>query len=156
MRKFTKYPKSITASTEGSDRYDIIECSEADLNALYESSALSFEGCAPVESNFQFLEHWLNDHNCSMKIPAFYVITGSLMNDYYGLTGDNAYPTSNFNIVCIKLSDLTNVSAIITARFELGGRWFDDIVDNNERRQSELNSTDDDDDDFFGISRQYY
>jgi hypothetical protein len=25
------------------------------------------------------------------------------------------------------------------ARFELGGRWFDDVVDNNRRRQREIN-----------------
>ena len=39
-----------------------------------------------------------------------------------------------FNV--IKLSDLINPSAIVFKRFDFGGRWFDDVVDNNARRAS--------------------
>ncbi len=55
------------------------------------------------------------------------------MNKVYHLTGDNAYKDS-LNILCIKLSDLSNVAAIVIPRFEIGGRWYDDVVNNNARR----------------------
>ena len=50
------------------------------------------------------------------------------------LKGSNAYK-DELTIVSVKLSDLSNVNAIVIPRFEIGGRWFDDIVDNNARRQ---------------------
>lgn len=52
------------------------------------------------------------------------------MNDFYTLSGKNAYP-DDLNIVVIKLSNLVNPNKLITKRFEFGGKWFDDIVDNN-------------------------
>lgn len=45
------------------------------------------------------------------------------------LSGSNSY-TGDLNIIVIKLSDLVNPNKIITKRFEFGGRWFDDIVNN--------------------------
>ena len=63
----------------------------------------------------------------------FHVISGAYMNSVYDLFGSNAYP-DDLNIVVIRLSDLKDYSAIIMKRFEFGGRWFDDVVDNNTRR----------------------
>lgn len=114
--------------------YNIINCTEADLNNLYEENALTFEGTTITEDNLTWLVNWLKDHNCEMKHYDFYVIAGKLMNDFYELTGDNAYPES-LTILTIKLSDLTNVGAICIPRFELGGRWFNDVVDNNAMRE---------------------
>lgn len=56
------------------------------------------------------------------------------MNDNYNLTGSNAYP-NNLTLISIKTDDIKNLNAIIIPRFEVGGRWFDDIVDNNARRE---------------------
>ena len=60
------------------------------------------------------------------------------MNNAYGLTGNNAYK-DDLTIFCIKLEDIENVDAITLPRFEIGGRWFDDVIGNNEARQRELN-----------------
>jgi hypothetical protein len=48
------------------------------------------------------------------------------------LSGDNAYH-NNLNIVSV-----TNINPmpIALARFEVGGRWFDDVVDNNAMREN--------------------
>ena len=60
------------------------------------------------------------------------------MNNAYGLTGKNAYK-DDLTIFCIKLEDIENVGAITLPRFEIGGRWFDDVVSNNAATQRELN-----------------
>lgn len=69
-----------------------------------------------------------------MKHEIFYKISGKVMNEYYGLTGDNAYPDA-LTICSMKLADIENVGAIIIPRFQIGGRWFNDVVDNNARRE---------------------
>ena len=56
------------------------------------------------------------------------------MNINYGLTGTNKYK-DDLTIVSIKNEDIKDLSAIIMPRFEVGGRWFDDVVDNNVRRE---------------------
>lgn len=72
-----------------------------------------------------------------MKKDRFYVISGKLMNESYHLTGTNAYP-NDVTIVCMKNGEDIEVnSALCIQRFEFGGRWFDDIVDNNARRELE-------------------
>lgn len=113
---------------------NIIQCKESDLKDLYDDSALTMEGLTADEDNLNAFANWLEEHGCKMKTDDFYVIKGSLMNKVYGLTGTNAYK-DELTIVCIKLSDLSNVNNIVAARFEIGGRWFDDVVDNNLARE---------------------
>ena len=106
-----------------------------DLRELYNGSALTFEGCAVDDANMTFLVEWLEESGAAPRSPLpIHVVSGQLMNEVYGLTGDNAYP-DDLNIVSVMLSDMESASAIIMKRFELGGRWFDDIVDNNEMRE---------------------
>ena len=116
-------------------RYNIIDCKESDLKDLYDGDALTFEGTSIDDDNLEWLVNWLKEHDCEMKQPDFYVIKGKLMNKVYHLTGDNAYKDS-LNILCIKLSDLSNVAAIVIPRFEIEGRWYNDVVNNNARRES--------------------
>lgn len=100
---------------------------------LYDNSALTLEGLS-----LDSLDDYANylDGICGLKDGAtFYIIDGIEMNDFYMLSGSNAYP-GDLHIVVIKLSDLVNPSAIVMKRFEFGGRWFDDVVDNNARRAS--------------------
>ena len=54
------------------------------------------------------------------------------MNEQYGLSGSNAYPE---DCTIVSVTDI-NQMAITIPRFEVGGRWFDDIVDNNTRREN--------------------
>jgi len=116
---------------------NIINCRESDLNSLYDNDALTFEGTTIDDDNLNYLIDWLKSHDCKMRCEEFYVIKGRVMNDHYQLTGDNRYP-DNLNILCIRLDNLTNVNAIVAPRFELGGRWFRDVVDNNSARENNL------------------
>ena len=100
---------------------------------LYENSALTLEGLS-----LDSLDDYANylDEVCGLKDGAvFHIIDGNEMNNFYCLYGNVAYP-GDLHIVAIKLDDLVNPNAIILKRFEFGGRWFDDVVDNNARRAS--------------------
>lgn len=102
------------------------------LDKLYNDSALTIEGFCE-ESIPDFLD-WINETAKTEDNVNVYVIKGKVMNNEYGLTKDNAYP-SDCTIVSIMLSDIENANTLIRRRFEVGGRWFDDIVDNNLNRE---------------------
>ena len=57
------------------------------------------------------------------------ITSGKLMNKIYHFTGNDSYP-DNLNIVSI----VGNTAPMAIRRFQFGGRWFDDIVDNKTRR----------------------
>lgn len=103
------------------------------LDALYNQSALTWEGLDSSEENLNAVLNWLSENKAIIEgtEPTFHVIKGKLMNDTYGLTDDNAYH-EDLNLVSV--TDINQVP-ITLPRFEVGGRWFDDIVDNNIRRQ---------------------
>ena len=103
------------------------------LDELYDESALTIEGLSPDDKSLgQFLE-WIRGYT-NVKDETFYIINGETMNRAYGLTGDNAYP-KDCHLVSIKNSALTNPMKVAIPRFSVGGRWFDDIVDNNACRE---------------------
>lgn len=118
--------------------FSIDEVTEkSELDALYQGSALTFEGTIVSDENMAFLASWLKEKGADpVENIAIKCIKGATMNEAYGLTGTNAYP-NDLHIVCIPLSQLGNVNAIVIERFALGGRWFDDVVDNNKRREEE-------------------
>ena len=102
------------------------------LNDLYNQSALTFEGLSSDEENLNAVRNWLKEHGAIEYVePDFHIITGEFMNEQYGLSGSNAYPE---DLTLVSVTDI-NQAKIILARFEVGGRWFDDIVDNNARRE---------------------
>lgn len=105
------------------------------LDEFYDNWDLTFEGTTTDSDNLKFLIDWFKKHNVNMKKEDFYVVKGSLMNTHYNLTRDNAYP-DDCNLLIIKLKDLENASNIFVPRFQLGGRWFTDIVDNNAKREN--------------------
>ena len=115
--------------------YKVVDASKEDLEDLYNSSALTFEGCVIDDASLDFI---FNEFKEIGAIPkdnfTFYHITGKLMNDTYKLTGDNRYP-NNLNILSIMLDNFEDSSPLITWRFQYGGRWMDDVVDNNARRE---------------------
>ncbi|MCR5414323.1 MAG: hypothetical protein K6F50_06310 [Kiritimatiellae bacterium] len=106
------------------------------LDALYKDSAFTIEGLAANAENLKELADWVKRHT-PFKTERAYVASGALMNRVYGLTGTNAYPEDDCTLVAIKLSDLEKPLALAVPRFEIGGRWFDDIVDNNRWREEE-------------------
>lgn len=108
--------------------------SAEDLDALYEDSALTIVGLA--EKSIPDFVDWIEQYTKLRKDCYVYKISGETMNAYCGNTGDNCYP-NDLTIVSVKLSDMEDASTIIIPRFMVGGRWFDDIVDNNRRHESE-------------------
>lgn len=102
------------------------------LDKLYNDSALTIEGLCE-ESIPDFLD-WINETAKTEDNVNVYVTKGKTMNNIYWLTKDNAYP-NDCTIVSIMLSDIENANTLIMRRFEVGGRWFDDIVDNNLNRE---------------------
>ena len=106
------------------------------LDELYEDWALTLEGLSPDEKNLKELLDWVKELT-PLKREDVYTVEGSVMNREYHLTGTNAYPEKDCTLVCIKLSDMENHSAVTYPRYQIGGRWFLDIVDNNARREEE-------------------
>lgn len=98
------------------------------LDSFYKDSSLTLEGLDLVSLNDY--ADYLNKV-CGLKDnTVFHIISGKYMNDVYDLYGDNAYP-DDLHIVVVKMECLKKPMAIVTKRFEFGGRWFDDVVDNN-------------------------
>ena len=130
--------KGKTLKKKGKMMKKIIVEEKATLEELYKDSALTMVGLSPDDESLGQFRDWINEHT-KMKTEDFYIIKGIVMNWAYQLTGLNAYP-KDVTLVAVKLSDLDDPSRIILPRFEIGGKWFDDIVDNNSRRQKEIDS----------------
>lgn len=104
------------------------------LNELYKSSALTFTGIIADDENLNKIIEWIKKYSeISQPLP-IYIIKGKVMNQNYRLTGANAY-NDNLTLISIKTEDIKEVNKIAIPRFEIDGRWFDDIVDNNARRE---------------------
>ena len=97
-------------------------------------SALTIEELA--EDSIPDFINWVKEYT-PMKNEIAYIIKGKTMNDVYGLTGNNAYP-DDCTIVSIKLEDMENSMAVVVPRFQIGARWFDDIVMNNAARENQM------------------
>ena len=104
------------------------------LDALYEDWSLTIEGLKPDEENLKEFLDWVRELT-PLKREDVYTIEGAVMNREYNLTGTNAYPDTNCTLVCVKLADMEKPKAVTIPRFQIGGRWFTDIVSNNERRE---------------------
>lgn len=103
------------------------------LNELYGNSAITVEGLC--EETIPKWLLWLRERGISTEGVEVWITKGKVMNENYGLTDYNAYP-DDLTIVSLLNIDL---SKLVVMRFGFGGRWFDDIVDNNDRRQKEIN-----------------
>ena len=106
------------------------------LDELYEDWALTLEGLSPDEKNLKELLDWVKELT-PLKREDVYTIEGAVMNREYHLTGTNAYPDTDCTLACVKLADMENHRAVTYPRFQIGGRWLLDIVDNNARREEE-------------------
>ena len=102
------------------------------LDMLYECSALTFEGI--TRESADDVIRWVKEFT-PMHEEVVYVIEGHVMNIAYGLTGDNAYK-NDLTILCVPLTAMENPLALAIPRFQVGGRWFDDVVTNNLRREN--------------------
>ena len=105
-----------------------------DIEFLRNCSAFTIEGLRIDQESLDQLFAWIRKYT-ELKREMVYVTDGRLMNESYGLTGDNAYP-ADLHIVSIVLDDFENLGALIGPRFEIGARWMDDIIENNLRREA--------------------
>ncbi len=112
---------------------------KAQLDELYKDWSLTIEGLAPGEANLKELLDWVKELT-PLKREDVYTIEGAVMNREYGLTGTNAYPDKDCTLVCVKLADMEHPKRVAIPRFQIGGRWFADICDNNARRERESRS----------------
>ena len=105
------------------------------LEELYKSSALTFTGIVADDENLNKIVEWIKRYSeISQPLP-IHIIKGKVMNENYRLTGDNAY-NDDLTLVSIKTEDIKQVNLLAIPRFEVGGRWFDDIVNNNAVREN--------------------
>lgn len=101
---------------------------KAQLDNLYNHSAFTIEGL--TNDSIPDMIKWLEENTIFITDnPIVYVTKGKVMNTEYALVGNKAY-ADNLTIVSIFDIDLMRVAL---KRFSVGGRWFDDIVDNNAR-----------------------
>ncbi len=106
------------------------------LDELYNCSALTFTGVIANEQNLKYIENWIKEYSEVSNPLTMHIISGKVMNNNYNLTGSNAYP-NHLTLISIKTNDIKNLDAITIPRFKMGGRWFDDIVDNNAMREKD-------------------
>ena len=115
---------------------------KAQLDELYKDWSLTIEGLSPDEKNLKELLDWVKELT-PLKREDVYTIEGSVMNRMYGLTGTNAYPETDCTLVCVKLADMEHSDRVTMPRFDIGGRWFTDIVDNNAWKETEQDGGED-------------
>ena len=90
-----------------------------------------------VDGYEEFKEAYTKElKNLDIGTPEKFIeFTGKEMNEYYHLTGDNAY-SDDLHFLAFPLDGL-NVSKLAIFKLMCEDRWFDDIVDNNARREVE-------------------
>lgn len=100
---------------------------------FYKGSALTIAGMLPEEAQLYVDYFKENDVDVDEAIDG-YIYTGKQINEKYHLTGENAYPV-DIHFLTIPLKAFkTNVALL---RMGIGGRWFDDIIDNKVRTEHE-------------------
>ena len=106
------------------------------LDELIADSALTWEGLKMnTDEDYADVTGWMRKQGAEPKTDNVYITLGKTMNALEGLTGSNAYP-NDLSIVSFKLSEIENAMKLAVPRFQVGGRWMDDIVENNRRREN--------------------
>ena len=114
--------------------YDIQTVGSEMFQTFYDGSYCTQEG-ASSEKGYK---DWFDGINKALKkqgigqIKTLYVFSGEDMNDFFDLTGDNAYP-KDLHFLSFPLDGL-DVGKLAMFKMSAGFRWFDDIVDNNANR----------------------
>jgi len=105
------------------------------FNKFYDRSALTFFGIVPEEAHL-YRDFFKQVTEIDETQPC-YMYTGKMMNDHYGLTETNAYP-DDLCIITFMPETFKNYMAVAIPRFQIGGRWFDDVVENNRAHEEDL------------------
>lgn len=114
----------------------IMVTSRAALDELIGGSALTWEGLRmETDEDYKSVTDWMREKGAEPKTNNVYITMGKTMNELEGLTGSNAYP-DDLTIVSFKLSEIDGVKYLILPMRMTGGRWMDDIVNNNRDREN--------------------
>lgn len=106
------------------------------LDVLAGGSALTWEGLRmETDEDYKSVTDWMREQGAEPKTDNVYITLGKTMNALEGLTGSNAYP-DDLSIVSFKLSEIDGVKYLILPMRMTGGRWMDDIIENNRRREN--------------------
>lgn len=108
--------------------------SRKQFEMLYESNALTLQGLDDTDKNLYAFANWIKNLSEISNPLNMYIIKGKQMNEEYGLSEKNKYP-NELRIVSVMLEDIKQVEKIVIPRFEIHGKWFNDIVDNDVRRE---------------------
>lgn len=115
-------------------KFNLINADAELCDTLYNGSAWTWEGMSTDEENLEAIADWFAEQGCPLTSNDFYITTGATMNAYCGgLKGRNAYQ-KDLTILSIPLDNITDVNKLVLKKFQVGARWFDDIVDNNRHR----------------------
>lgn len=95
---------------------------------LYDGSAYTISGAGGDLKEWKDGYQDLFNKEKIGKIKKWYEFTGREMNNEFGLTGKNAYP-SNLQFLAFPLEGL-DVGKLAIFKLKMGDRWFDDIVNN--------------------------
>lgn len=114
--------------------YDIRTVGSEMFQQFYDGSYCTYEGAASEKG----YKDWFDGVNKVFKekdigqIKTMYVFSGKDMNDFFKLTGTNAYP-DDLHFISFPLDGL-DMGRLAMFKMSAGFRWFDDIVDNNANR----------------------
>lgn len=114
----------------------ILVTSKEQLDELYNSSALTLVGLENSDECINQFVDWIKEYSEVSNPLNIYIISGNTMNKQYNLTGNNRYD-NDLTIVSIKNQDIKQLMRVVIPRLEIGGCWFDDIVNNNIWREQE-------------------
>lgn len=111
--------------------YTIEQASPELFKKFYDGSALTLTGLSH-ETVDNYVEY-LNKITPIKDGSVVYEVSGESVNSYYDV---DEFP-DDLNIVVIELDSFEDWKKLILKRFEFGGRWFDDVIDNIKQRWSD-------------------
>ncbi len=117
----------------------VVTANEDKIKELASHSAFTWEGMNLDEQNISDIAQVF----CSEKLVkdgteeiTGYTWSGAVMNEMYGLTGENAYP-DDLPFLSFELDSFDGEGNIDVFKMYCGARWLDDIVRNNELNEQE-------------------
>ena len=100
-----------------------------ELQHIYDESMSTITGAGGnILEWISGLNNWLKENNFG-KATKFYVFKGKDVNEAYSIKGDNRYQP-DVTFLSWENEGLDNLKKYFLKRFDLGIRWFDDIIDN--------------------------
>lgn len=111
----------------------LVSANEEKIKELENGSAFTWEGMIlDTKSLDQMAHDFVNERlvtEDTKEIDGF-VWNGKMMNEIYGLHGDNAYP-DEFPFLCFDTDSFNGNGNVNVFKMMVGARWLDDIVANN-------------------------